>query len=229
MEYRNELKYMVSDYDIMKIRYRLMPLMNQDEHQGEDGYRIRSIYFEDIYDSYMLENEAGTSYRKKYRVRIYNEDAGLIHLEKKMKHGGMVKKVSQEISKDDCDLLLTGKWDSLYQSKSCSTDSLLREVYYEVLRRRLVPKCVVEYERFAFVEYKGNVRITFDRNISGSRQVDKFYDSQMECIPIMPAGYHILEIKYDEILPHYILQSVDTGNLRRQSYSKYYSARKVIG
>ena len=65
MEYRNELKFMVSDSDLERIRYRLLPLMKQDEHQGIHGYRVSSVYFDDIYDSYLSENEVGTDNRKK--------------------------------------------------------------------------------------------------------------------------------------------------------------------
>ena len=45
----------------------------------------------------------------------------------------------------------------------------------------------------------------------------------------MPSNRHILEVKYDELLPHYILQALDTGRLRRQSFSKYYMTRAAIG
>lgn len=229
MEYRNELKFMVSDLDMKKIRYRLLPLMDKDEHQGENGYVVRSVYFDDIYDSYLSENEAGTDYREKYRLRIYNGDLDFIRLEKKTKYRGMTQKVAQKLSRKECDLLLTGDLERLNELIPFEGKFLLKDIYYEMLRKRLLPKCIVEYERFAFVERNGNVRITFDRNISGCSQIERFYDSQIECTPVTSCGNHILEVKYDELLPHYILQAVDTGNLRRQSYSKYYAVRKTIG
>lgn len=73
------------------------------------------------------------------------------------------------------------------------------------------------------------MRITFDRHIAGSKQTENFFDADLFMIPIMPKGHHILEIKYDELLPHYILQALDLGNLRRQSFSKYYMTRAAIG
>lgn len=83
MEYRNELKFEVSDLDLVRIKYRLLPFMNQDEHQEEHGYFVRSLYFDDIYDSYMLENESGTDCRRKYRLRFYNCNSDFIRLEKR--------------------------------------------------------------------------------------------------------------------------------------------------
>lgn len=85
MEYRNELKFEVGDFEMAKIYYRLLPLMRCDCHQGKDGYIVRSLYFDDICDSCMIEKEDGVCYRTKYRIRIYNGDSGLIHLEKKIK------------------------------------------------------------------------------------------------------------------------------------------------
>lgn len=229
MEYRNELKFIVSDLDIEKIRYRLMPVMEQDRHQGIDGYIIRSVYFDDVYDSYLKENEAGTDYRKKYRIRIYNGSYSFIRLEKKIKYHGMTRKFSQNVSKVESDLLLAADLEKLSEMVLIKKNHLLKQMYYEMLQKNLLPKSIVEYERFAFVENKGNVRITFDRNISGSRYTGDFYDDQIDTVPVMPVGFHILEVKYDELLPHYILQAIDMGNLRRQSYSKYCAVRKVTG
>lgn len=229
MEYRNELKFIVSDLDIERIRYRLFPLMDQDEHQRDWGYSIRSVYFDDIFDSYLSENEAGTDNRKKYRIRMYDGDVETIHLEKKFKYRGMTGKVVQELSKEESELILNGDLEKLNEVILFERESLLKEVYFGILRKRLLPKCIVEYERFAFVERAGNVRVTFDRNISGSRRTESFFEQEIERTPVMPFGWHILEIKYDELLPCYILQAIDTGNLRRQSYSKYYTIRKIVG
>lgn len=229
MEYRSELKFRVSDFDLDRIRYRLMPLLEQDKHQKEHGYLVRSLYFDDIYDSYMAENEAGADYRYKYRLRIYNGYSDLIHLEKKIKYRGMTKKVVEELNREECDMLLTGNLEKLHKVMLSERKQLLKEIHYEMLRKKLMPKCIVEYERFALIERKGNVRITFDRNIEGNIHVEKFYDHVIDGIPIMERGCHILEIKYDQLLPQYILQAVDIGSLHRQSFSKYYSTRKTIG
>ena len=59
--------------------------------------------------------------------------------------------------------------------------------------------------------------------------MERFYDEALFQVPVMPAGRHILEIKFDEFLPRYILQAADLGNLRRQSFSKYYFARAAVG
>jgi len=125
MEYRNELKFEVSELELNKIKYRLKALMREDSHQGADGYLIRSIYFDDIYNSYMLENESGVSQRKKYRIRIYNKSADEIHLEKKSKYHNMTKKEKQILTKEQYDAIIAGNWDFLRQNGMIEQGTLL--------------------------------------------------------------------------------------------------------
>lgn len=229
MEYRNELKFEVSDFDLNRIKYRLLPLMHLDSHQGTGGYQIRSLYFDDLYDSCMFEKEMGISYREKYRLRIYNNDFDYIRLEKKTKYAGLTKKVVQKLTQSDYDAILANDINYLYTILSQNTGTLLEEFALKILHKKFSPKCIVTYDRFAFIEKTGNVRITFDQNISGSKQVEKFFQPNIFSVPVMPPAHQILEVKYDELLPHYILQALDLGCLRRQSFSKYYITRAAIG
>jgi hypothetical protein len=60
--------------------------------------------------------------------------------------------------------------------------------------------------------------------------VERFLDTTEEfTLPVVEQGMHILEVKYDEFLPKYILQLVDLNNLHRQSFSKYAMVREVLG
>ena len=43
----------------------------------------------------------------------------------------------------------------------------------------------------------------------------------------MEAGAHVLEVKYDELLPDYIRKIIDFGSLQRCVFSKYYYARQI--
>lgn len=229
MEYRNELKFELSDFDLIRIRNRLFPLMHTDRHQGSDGYLIRSLYFDDLYNSCADEKENGVLHREKYRIRQYGNNPDFIRLEKKTRQGDMSRKAMQPLSLPDYETLLSGDLNRLHVLLSQSKGGLLDELILKIIRKRFSPKCIVEYERFAFTETMGNVRVTFDRNIAGSAQTDRLFDSDLFTVPVMPQSHHILEIKYDELLPHYILQALDLGNLRRQSFSKYYMTRAAIG
>lgn len=229
MEYRNELKFEVSNLELYRIKGRLSPLMRPDSHQAPNGYQIRSLYFDDVYDSCMLEKETGISYREKYRIRIYNHNPNYIRLEKKTKYASLTKKAVQKLTLANYEAVISGDIENLHAILSQNTGTLLEELALKLLHRKFSPKCIVEYDRFAFVENTGNVRITFDQNITGSKQVEGFFQPDIFSTSVMPPSHQILEVKYDELLPRYILQTIDLGCLHRQSFSKYFMTRAAIG
>ena len=223
MEYRNELKYLVTSYELAEIRGRISNLIRLDSHAGEEGmYAIRSLYFDDYYDSYMLENEMGTDPREKFRIRIYNNSPSRITLELKRKERGMTQKLSCPLSREQCESLMGGQAlpvDSGYPP-------VLQKLLLLMRTRRLRPNVIVEYDRTPFVEPLGNVRITLDQNIASSGDLDRFLEPEITRRPILPAGRHILEVKYDEFLPDPIRHNLQLKNLRQTAFSKYYLCRK---
>ena len=92
--------------------------------------------------------------------------------------------------------------------------------------RRMKTVQIVQYERVAMVEKVGHVRITFDRNIEGSSEVSRFFHNNIHGVPAFESGIHILEVKYDELLPDSIRRVLREVELRRTSYSKYYYTRR---
>lgn len=224
MEYRVENKYLVSDLDLSIIAQRLQTVMHQDIHQNGSCYEIRSAYFDDIFDSCMDENDAGIDYRKKYRVRIYDPVVSPIKLEIKEKTHGFTKKTSCSITAEE--------WESIYHDKEdlCFSERApLNELILLRKSVRMLPKVLIVYERSAFVCETGNVRITFDRNIMASREVDSFFDERVHgLVPVLPKGMHVLEVKYDELLPDFIAKQLEIGKLRKTAFSKYYLGRMAV-
>ena len=83
--YRHELKYRISYGEKAVLELRLAPLLQRDAHAGPGGYLIRSLYFDDCWNSAYAEKDAGILARKKYRIRIYNGSDAVIRLERKKK------------------------------------------------------------------------------------------------------------------------------------------------
>ena len=94
------------------------------------------------------------------------------------------------------------------------------------LTRRLRPVVIVEYDRVPYIYSLGNVRVTLDENIRGGSRVDLFLEDQIPLRPIMPAGHHILEVKYDEFLPDFLYEVMNLGSFRQTAFSKYYLCRQ---
>ena len=102
MEYRHELKFLVSEKEIQLMAHRLKSVMKMDAHQIGNSYMIRSLYFDDINDSCKRENEDGIDNRRKFRIRLYDGNVSVLHLEKKEKHRGMTKKTAVDIAQTIC-------------------------------------------------------------------------------------------------------------------------------
>lgn len=90
--FRNEWKYLISTSEKEVLNLRMKPLMKLDPHAENGGYLIRSLYFDDYWNSAYEEKESGVLMRKKYRIRIYNYSAESIKLERKKKFGSYIYK-----------------------------------------------------------------------------------------------------------------------------------------
>lgn len=219
MKYRHELKFVISELLAEQIEFNIKHYMKLDGNHVESFYAVRSLYFDDIYDTCLKQLEAGVDNRYKYRIRLYNGKTDTIHLEKKSKSHEMTLKEMQDISRDEVQSLIEG---SAPQGSGDLKMGLIRDHYTKLMK----PVCIVEYDRTAYTEECGNVRITFDRNVRGTYDTGKFLDKEISQKRVIPEGQLILEVKYDEFLPSYILNAINYNSLRRQSVSKYSLVRK---
>ena len=71
-----------------------------------------------------------------------------------------------------------------------------------------------------------HVRVAFDRNIRSGSDFTRFFDEDLPVRPILPEGTNLVEVKFDELLPDYIYEILQTGMLHQTSFSKYYLCRK---
>ena len=224
IKYRVEQKYLVSDLDIALIAGRLNAVMEADIHQDGDCYEVRSIYLDDVWNSCMDENEDGVDDRKKYRIRTYDTPDAPVRLEIKEKYRGYTKKSGTILDQETYESILSGDGFPEFGS-----DPVMNQLLLQMRCRKLEPKVAVVYQRTAYVCPTGNVRITFDRNIMASRDLDSFLDPHVGgLVPVLPAGMHVLEVKYDELLPDVIAGQLEIGKLRQTAFSKYYLGRLAV-
>ncbi len=226
-KYRHEYKYLIDERDRALLYQRLKNLIPLDTNAGEEGhYWIRSVYFDDYRNSCFYQNEDGINERAKYRIRIYNVSDRSIKLERKSKKNGMTLKESATLSRAQCEQILRGIPFSPDEQGGDACPLVLRQFMTLMHSRGMRAKTVVEYERIPFVYPAGNVRITFDRNITSSLQIDRFFEKDNLRYPILPRGQQLLEVKFDEYFPGFIRERLETGRLRQISFSKYYLSRK---
>ena len=221
-QFRHELKYVISQAQIPLLCSRIRPYMRLDPYtSGHEFYNIRSLYFDDFMNSSYYENENGNDPREKFRIRIYNHSAKRITLECKRKEKGKTRKTSCPLSEEDANSLIQG--NAVIREEQ---PALLRKMCLQMKTELLRPVTIVEYERIPYVCRNGNVRVTFDTNISSSSAIKWFLSSEIPKRPIMPLGWQLMEVKFDEFLPDYIYRALNLGNLQQTAYSKYYLCRR---
>ena len=93
----------------------------------------------------------------------------------------------------------------------------------------LAPSCLIIYDRTAYYEPDGDLRLTIDEN-PRYRMQDLALDRSLDGIPLLPEGWTILEVKVQDAIPLWLAEILSTGRIYRGSFSKYGEAyrREVL-
>ena len=219
-QYRHEWKHEISYTDLLCIRQRLRAVAEPDPHARNGKYFIRSIYFDNGADKALREKIDGVNLREKFRIRFYNMDPSVIHLEKKSKRNGLGSKYSAPLSAAEAQAIVDGDLDWMLDSGR----PLVQELYCKMRYQGLKPRTIVDYTREPFIYRPGNVRVTFDYDIRTGMDCTDFLNP--DCVTV-PAGdaQILLEVKWDEYLPSIIRDAVQTPGRRAEAFSKYAQCR----
>lgn len=224
-KFRHETKHQIRYAEYLSIRGRLRAVTGLDTHAGSDGtYEIRSLYFDNYCDKALREKLDGVNEREKFRIRYYNGNTGVIHLEKKSKLSGLCNKLSAGMTKEQVEELLKGNREILYESG----EPLLLELYAKMKSEQLRPRVIVDYTREPYVYAPGNVRITFDRDIRSGLYVDSFFDWDCPTLRAESGDMVLMEVKYDEYMPEIIRMCIQENERLAQAFSKY-AACRIVG
>lgn len=223
--YRVEDKFWVSERDLYLLQSRLKTVLHTDAN-AKDGYTITSVYFDDLFDSHLQDTIDGNRMREKYRIRIYNGSFDVIKLEVKYKKNNRVRKQSARITYEQMCRLMDGEG---IEDEMPSPDNPVTLFNLAIRERGLRPKVIVEYDRTAYVFAPGNVRITLDRNLRASGQMEAFEKGEDLAFDYPREQDRVLEVKYDEFLPGFIAGLLELGNMNQMSYSKYRLCREIKG
>lgn len=220
MEFRHEWKHEITRADQLALRARLQAVMAPDAHAVEGRYQIRSVYFDDPWDTALREKIDGVNCREKFRIRWYNADRTAIFLEKKSKINGLCSKEQARVSLEEVRAIAAGRPEALADNPQ----PLVREFCLKQRTRGLRPKTVVDYTRDAFVYAPGNVRVTLDYDIRTSVFCEGYLDGRCLTLPARYAPI-ILEVKWDAFLPSVIRDIVQVPTTHTSAFSKYAACR----
>ncbi len=223
--YRHELKYQISLGEAELLCKRLRMTLTQDPHAAKNGgtYFIRSLYFDDPYETAVEEKVAGVEFRDKIRIRIYNLSPSSIKLERKHKNGQFILKQSVALSKDECDALIAGECTFLLYRE----EPVAKELFEQFRTRQLKPKVLVDYDREPFIFPLEDVRVTIDRNIRTAMRCTDLFSPRAVTYPATESpDCCILEVKFNQYLPAYVRMLLQLDAAQHTAASKYLFCRQ---
>jgi len=224
-KYRNEIKFVInaSSAEILKNKLSLLMEVDVNSSLEDNSYLIRSLYFDDIYSNAYYEKIDGVEYRKKYRIRLYNNDCNFIRLECKYKHENKTSKDQILIDKSICDKIIEGNIEEL----DISSNNLLSKFVIDYRLKSLRPSVVVDYKRLAYTYPVSDVRVTFDSKIRSGMYNYNLYDKELDTYKVLDDNQVVLEVKFNEILPEQIAIVLSTVPMIRQAFSKFAICRSI--
>jgi hypothetical protein len=221
---RNELKYYVSEAQCVMLAERIQHILTKDPYSRNEGYFIRSLYFDSHDDECLYEKQSGTMFRKKYRMRIYDCKDTKVKFEIKHKYNDQIYKETATISKESAEKIIAGDYSELLKYKN----PILNKIYIAFISNGYKPKVVIDYNREAYKWDLFNIRITFDRKVHSNNSDYNIFSPNLPTLPVLLEDKEILEIKYDRVLPDYIRDLLQIESFERSAISKYNLGRKFF-
>lgn len=219
---RYELKYIVSAEQRAFLEKELSGHMKVDQY-GETS--IASLYYDTPDFRLIRTSIEKPEFKEKLRLRSYGiaSDSSPVFLEMKRKAYGVVYKRRVQTTVPLVSKFFDGEGDICAEGQINTELTYFRDYYKD-----LAPACLIIYDRTAYFEPEGDLRLTLDRN-PRYRMEDLDLRVSMEGEPLLPEGYSVLEIKVQQAVPMWLTSILSRGKIYKNSFSKYGEAyRKQV-
>ena len=211
---RYELKYLLSAEQTDYFRRCLAG------HMLPDGYgrtSIASLYYDTPDYRLIRQSIEKPPFKEKIRLRSYGmaTESSPVYLELKRKAYGVVYKRRVQSTIPLVEKFFAGEGDICAGGQINKEITTFRDYY-----GGLVPSCLIIYDRTAYYEPEGDLRLTIDEN--PRYRVDELnLTSSMDGISLLPEGWTILEIKVQRSMPLWLAKILSEGKIYKSSFSKY--------
>ena len=178
---------------------------------------IASLYYDTPNYRLIRTSVEKPEFKEKIRLRSYGlaTDSSPVFLELKRKAFGIVYKRRVETRIPLVDAFFSG------EGELCSPGQISRELtVFRDHHEALVPKCLIIYDRTAYFEPGGELRLTIDEN-PRYRVDDLTLTKSMDGVSLLDKGWTVLEIKVQDALPLWLSEILSQGGIMMHSFSKY--------
>ena len=211
---RYERKYLLSGEQTEYLVKSLEGHMKLDQY-GRTS--IASLYYDTPNYQLIRASVEKPPFKEKIRLRSYGlaTRESPVFLELKRKAYGIVYKRRVQTTIPLVEKFFAGSGDI------CAPGQINREItYFRDYYQTLVPACLIIYDREAYFEPGGDLRLTIDYNPRyRTDHLDLTYS--MDGLPLRPPGHTILEVKVQEAMPLWLTHILDDGEIYKNSFSKY--------
>jgi SPX domain protein involved in polyphosphate accumulation len=233
---RFEFKYILPAQLRIDVESDLQYFLQYDPFVAErDNHRyvVRSLYYDDPVYSAFQSKVDGQHSRSKFRLRTYglkSNDETPLFLEIKGRHNNLVFKHRVPVDRGGVN------WSALSADVLTSTiiekadaSSITEQFKYELLRKKLRPVALIDYERRPYVsKFDPSFRLTFDEKLMATK-TDQIYPLNASRPKEILPGYTVLEVKFRHLMPSWFHRIIQAHELRRVSISKICSGMETLG
>ena len=216
---RIEMKYVVNKEQLAYLKNAL------NEHMQIDKYgqtTILSLYYDTPNHRLVRASIEKPAFKEKIRLRSYGlaKSNNNVFLEIKRKADGLVYKRRVTLDEETADKVIKNS----YKTPICN--QIAREIdYFKSFYQELMPFILVIYDRTAYEEINGDLRLTIDENPRYRLDHLDLHTSS-EGTPLLEEGSAIIEIKVQEVMPLWLVSILSKGNIYQSSFSKVGEAYK---
>ena len=211
---RYELKYLLSAQQAQALRRRLAGHMEPDQF-GKTT--IASLYYDTPDRRFIRRSLEKPDFKEKLRLRSYGPatEVSPVFLELKRKAYGIVYKRRAQCTLPAAQAFLAGADAPDAESQIARELTAFRDG-----SGTLEPACLILYDRTAYFEPGGDLRLTIDEDpryrFSGAALTD-FGGSKS----LLPPGGAVLELKVQGAMPLWLARILSEEQIRKTSFSKY--------
>ena len=218
---RVEFKYILSKEQLEHLKAAL------NEHMRVDKYgktSIASIYYDTPSLLLIRTSIEKPAFKEKIRIRSYGlaKKDDKVFLEVKRKVNGLVYKRRIPLLEEEVEPFF------LNQNNVSKNGQIANEInYFKNFYQSLRPAIMIIYDRTAYEEIKGDLRLTIDEN-PRYRLNDLNLHTSMDGISLFDKGSAILEIKVQEVMPLWLVSILSKEQIYKSSFSKVGEAYKRV-
>lgn len=210
---RYELKYVLSKEQYEFLTRELVGHMEIDEYGLTS---IASIYYDTPDYRLIRTSIEKPPFKEKIRLRSYGlaKPGGKVFLELKRKADSIVYKRRVVTTEESVNRFFA------YEEDVTANGQIARELtYFRNYYKTLVPQILIIYDRVAYKEPNGDLRLTIDQN-PRYRTSDLNLYTSMDGKSLLPPGGAILEIKIQQSMPLWLSDILSRGKIYKSSFSK---------